>query len=350
MIQVLLVDDSEVTLMVLQNILEKEPDIEVIGIAKNGSDAITLAQRLAPDIITMDINMPGLDGFVATRRIMEASPVPIIIVSGIDNLDEIRASFRAVEAGALAVYRKPPGIGDPDFESAANEFVSAIRTFSEIKVVRRRGNHRLRHKPGTEDLGIPFQIRHDIRAVVIGASTGGPQVIQEILQSIPPGFSLPMVLVQHMSPGFVEGFGLWLTESTGYSVRVAKEGEAVQPGVLYLAPDGVHTGITSDLRIIFSKDGPEHNLRPSVSYLFRSAAKYLGPHTLGILLTGMGSDGAEELLQIRQSGGCTIIQDQDTSFIYGMPGVADSLHAGMFSLPPGEIAKFLQSVSGKGLL
>ncbi|NLW76678.1 MAG: chemotaxis-specific protein-glutamate methyltransferase CheB [Methanomicrobiales archaeon] len=349
MIRVLLVDDSEVTLMVLQSILEKEPDISVIGRAKNGREAIALASRWAPDIITMDINMPDLDGFVTTRKIMENTPTPIIIVSGIDNLEEIRASFRAVEAGALGVFRKPPGYDDPEFRSASLEFISAIRTFSEVKVIRRRssGNNGNHNEP--EKITVPFRISQDIRVVLIGASTGGPQAVQEILQNMKPDFSLPMVLVQHMSPGFIEGLSLWLKESTGFQTKIAEEGEIIIPGVLYIAPDGKHTGITSDLSIEFSNTEPEHNLRPSVSYLFRSAAKNLGSKSLGVLLTGMGSDGAEELLQIRQKGGCTIIQDRESSFVYGMPGAAEARHAGMFSLPPKQIAEFLHSISLRSL-
>ncbi len=347
MIRVLLVDDSEVTLMVLQSIFEREPDISVIGKAKNGKEAIILASRLAPDIITMDINMPDLDGFTTTRQIMERTPVPIIIVSGIDNLEEIQASFRAVEAGALAVFRKPPAFDDPEYEKAAAELVFAVRTFSEVKVIRRRTNYKGILKGESLQARIPFNIGQDVRIVVMGASTGGPQVVQEILQNIPRDFSLPLVLVQHMSPGFIEGLALWLTESTGFPVKIALEGAIAEPGTLYLAPDGKHTGITSDLRFSFSSAPPEHNLRPSVSYLFRTAANNLGSHVLGILLSGMGSDGAEELLQIKQKGGCTIIQDMESSFVYGMPGAAEMLNAGMFSLPPVEIARFLQAVSGR---
>jgi len=345
MIRVLLVDDSEVSLMVLERILEKEPDISIIGKAKNGHDAITLASRLAPDIITMDINMPGMDGFAATRQIMEQTPVPIIIVSGIDNIEEVRASFKAVEAGALAVFRKPPDIGDPDYENAVAELVFAIRAYAEVRVVRRRPNIPASRGIDSPVLSIPVQIMQDIRLVVIGASTGGPQVVQEILRNIEPSFPIPMILVQHMSPGFIDGFAIWLSDSTGFPVQMAQEGETVQPEILYIAPDGRHTGITSDLRIQFSYSPPEHNLRPSVSYLFRSAAMHLGSSVLGILLSGMGCDGAEELLLIKQKGGCTIIQDKDSSFVYGMPRAAGELNAGNFSLPPVEIARFLLSIS-----
>ena len=345
MIRVLLVDDSEVTLQVLQRIFEKEPDIMVIGRAKNGNEAINLTSRLTPDIITMDINMPGLDGFVTTRKIMENTPVPIIIVSGIDDLDEIRASFHAVEAGALAVYRKPPAIDDPAFEDAAAELILAIRTYSEVKVIKRRSRHLPPKIPSTEPVLPPEKISKDIRVIVLGASTGGPQVVQEILMNLPSDFSLPMVLVQHMSPGFIEGLGLWLFESTGFKTCIPSEGDHLMPGVLYIAPDGKHTGITEDLRIIFSNDNPEHNLRPSVSYLFRTAALNIGNRVAGVLLTGMGRDGADELLLIRQKGGLTIIQDRESSFVYGMPGAAESLSAAMYSLSPKIISSILTSLS-----
>ncbi|WP_373838311.1 chemotaxis protein CheB [Methanospirillum sp.] len=349
MIRVLLVDDSEVSLMILQNIFEKETDILVIGRARDGKEAINLAARFVPDIITMDINMPDIDGFATTRKIMESTPVPIIIVSGIDNLNEIRASFRAVEAGALAVFRKPPAFDDPEYDLAVSELVNAIRTFSEVKVIKRRKNNLIIQKPDTSDISVPIQVSKQIRVVVIGASTGGPQVIQEILNNIPRKLSMPLVLVQHMSPGFIEGMALWLSESTGFPVQVAKEGEVAKPGVLYLAQDGKHTGIMPDLHFFSSMSRPEHNLRPSISYLFRTAVKNLAPHILGILLSGMGKDGAEELLHIRQNGGYTIIQDRESSIVYGMPGAAEMLNAGQFSLPPSGIAAFLNQFSNGGL-
>ena len=345
MIQVLLVDDSEVSLMVLRNILESEQDISIIGVARDGAEAIRLASRLSPDIITMDINMPGLDGFSTTRHIMENTPVPIIIVSGIDNLEEIQASFRAVEAGALGVYRKPPAVTDTDFKRASKELISAIRTYSEVRVVKRRDSGRrgpIETSPPVPD----SKCFLTAKVVVMGASTGGPQAVQEILKNLPGDFALPIILVQHMSPGFIEGFASWLQDSTGIRARVAGNGELVQPGTLYLAPDGKHTGISKDLTIEFSVSDPEHNLRPSVSYLFRSAAKNCGNHAVGVLLSGMGTDGAKELLDIRKKGGCTIIQSQETAFVYGMPGVAASLQAEMYSLSPQEIAVFLSKASG----
>lgn len=345
MVQVLLVDDSEVSLMVLRNILESEQDISIIGVARDGGEAIRLASRLSPDIITMDINMPGLDGFSTTRHIMENTPVPIIIVSGIDNLEEIQASFRAVEAGALGVYRKPPAVTDPDYRRASQELINAIHTYSEVRVVKRRDGALRRPVEASPPVPDP-RCCQEAKVIVMGASTGGPQAVQEILKNLPRDFALPIILVQHMSPGFIEGYASWLSDSTGIRTCVAGNGEIVQPGILYLAPDGKHTGISKDLSIEFSSSEPEHNLRPSVSYLFRSAAKNCGNHTVGVLLSGMGTDGARELLDIRKKGGCTIIQNKETAFVYGMPGAAASLKADIYSLSPPEIAAFLGKASG----
>jgi two-component system, chemotaxis family, protein-glutamate methylesterase/glutaminase len=354
MIRVLLVDDSEVSLMMLHKILENEPGIEIIGHAHFGEEAISMVSDLKPDIISMDINMPGYDGFVTTRKIMESTPVPIILVSGIDNLEEIKASFKAIEAGALAVFRKPPSLKDPGYRASALEFVSAIRTYSEVKVIQRRNCKPEKKAISNKDTVNNFNkiITDDIiyacrkvSLVVIGASTGGPQVIQQILSGLSDTFSIPVIVVQHMSPGFIEGFSNWLMDTTGVKTQIPMDKDFIRPGVICIAPDRKHIGIRNDFKIELSDDPPEYNLKPSVSYLFRSASKNYGKNTLGILLTGMGSDGARELLLIKEKGGCTIIQNRESSFVYGMPGTAEKLNAGMFSLSPEEITRVLNGLS-----
>ncbi len=343
MIHVLVVDDSKVSRDLLSGILESEPDISVIGTASNGKEAVRLAKILSPDIITMDINMPGMDGFEAARQIMEESPVPIIIISGVDNLAEIAASFRVMEAGALAILPKPPHPTSQEFPAKSQEIINAIRTYVEIKVIRRARTQRQKHD--NPDLtivskGIPP------RLIAIGASTGGPPVIQTILRLLDPKFPLPMVLVQHMSPGFIHGFAEWLSESTGFRVRVPSDNEKLLPGVLYVAPDGLQTGVSSDLRILQTDGPPEHNLRPSVSYLFRSVAGNVGAAAVGVLLTGMGTDGSEELLVMRKKGSITLIQDRASSIVYGMPGEAMRIGAASLILSPEEIAQELRVLAG----
>ncbi|HWQ64920.1 MAG TPA: chemotaxis-specific protein-glutamate methyltransferase CheB [Methanospirillum sp.] len=343
MIHVLVVDDSKVSRDLLSGILESEPDISVIGTASDGNEAVRLANILSPDIITMDINMPGMDGFEAARRIMEESPIPIIIISGVDNLAEIAASFRVMEAGALAILPKPPHPTSPDFPVKSLEIINAIRTYVEIKVIKRVRTH----SPKNETLKhttIPKGVHP--RVIVIGASTGGPPVIQTILRILDPKFPLPLVLVQHMSPGFIMGFAEWLSESTGFNVKIPGLNEKLLPGVLYVAPDGVQTGVSGDLRIILSDAPSEHNLRPSVSYLFRSAAGNLGASAVGVLLTGMGTDGSQELLNMRKKGSITLIQDRASSIVYGMPGEAMRIGAASLILSPEDIAQQLQVLAG----
>jgi two-component system, chemotaxis family, protein-glutamate methylesterase/glutaminase len=335
MIQVLVVDDSRVSRDLLIGILESEPDISVIGTASDGYEAVRLANLLKPDIITMDINMPGIDGFEATRQIMENSPIPIIIISGVDNLTEVAASFRVLEAGALDVLKKPPGPGDPTFPSACREIISSIRTYVEVRVIR-RSKIRSPHRASTlEILSATGEVP---RLVVMGASTGGPPVIQTIIRELPPSFPLPLVLVQHMSPGFIRGYAEWLTGSTEFLVKIPDPYELLQPGILYIAPDGMQTGVSSEMRIILSPAPPEHSLRPSVSFLFRSVTANLGSSAIGVLLTGMGNDGASELLDMRMKGSVTIIQDRESSVVYGMPGEALRLGAASYILSPEEIA------------
>lgn len=333
MIQVLVVDDSTVSRDLLTKILESEPDISVIGTASNGTEAIRLAATLSPDIITMDINMPGIDGFEATRQIMENSPVPIIIISGVEDLAEVAASFRVMEAGALSILPKPPGPDSPSFPSACREIISSIRTYVEVRVIRRS---KIRHPKGPEPVFHPSE--RVLRLVVIGASTGGPPVIQSIIRKLPRSFPLPLILVQHMSPGFIEGFAEWLTESTGFPVKIPRSDELIRPGTLYIAPDGMQTGLSPDMHIMLSSAPSEHNLKPSVSFLFRSVAENFGSSAVGVLLTGMGNDGAAELLNMRMNGSVTIIQDKESSIVFGMPGEALRLGAASYTLNPGEIA------------
>lgn len=343
MIHVLVVDDSKVSRDLLSGILESEPDISVIGTASDGNEAVRLAKILSPDIITMDINMPGMDGFEAARCIMEESPVPIIIISGVDNLAEIAASFRVMEAGALAILPKPPHPTSPDFPVKSLEIINAIRTYVEIKVIKRIKTHSTKNEP-LKHTTIPKGIHPQV--IVIGASTGGPPVIQTILRMLDPMFPLPLVLVQHMSPGFIMGFAEWLSHSTGFDVKIPGLHEKLQPGVLYVAPDGVQTGVSSDLRIILADAPSEQNLRPSVSYLFRSAAGNLGASAVGVLLTGMGTDGSHELLNMRKKGSITLIQDRASSIVYGMPGEAMRIGAASLILSPEDIAQQLQVLAG----
>ena len=345
MIRVLIVEDSKVIQEFLVHILTSDPSIQVVGIAGNGEEALEAAKQKRPDVITMDIHMPKVDGFEATRAIMEDVPTPIVIVTGSLRAKELASSFRAVEAGALAVVLRPPGIGHPEHETAAGELIRTVRLMSEIRVVKRHPAVKRRVPPETAKMEVR-KTDVQIQAIAIGASTGGPPVLQQILSGLPHDLPVPVLMVQHIAAGFTKGFVEWLSDTTRFPVHIASHGEYPLPGHGYIAPDGFHLGIGNGPRIILSDHAPENGLRPSVAYLFHSVAQTLGPRAVGVLLTGMGRDGAVELKEMKDGGAVTIVQDKESSVVHGMPGEAVALNAHTYILPPDKIAVLLGTLAG----
>jgi two-component system chemotaxis response regulator CheB len=343
-IKVLVVEDSPVTRELLLHILNGDPQLKVIGIAANGEEAIALAQRQRPDIITMDVNLPKLNGLEATRIIMETAPTPIIIVSNCVPADEASEAVEALSAGALMALPKPAGLGHPDFEATSGELVRAIKLMSEIKVVRRLPKYRKRQAAPSQISSVPF-VQSEIRAVVIGASTGGPIALQTILTALPADFPAPILVVQHMAQGFIEGMAQWLDQACALTVKVASDRESIRPGYVYLAPDGAHLKVRKDGRVSLDGKSSKASHCPSVSYLFSSAAEVYGPAAVGVLLTGMGDDGATGLKALRDKGAVTIAQDEASSIVYGMPKEAMKLGAAQHVLSPEKVAAVLQELA-----
>jgi two-component system chemotaxis response regulator CheB len=347
-IKVLVVEDSPVVREFLVHILGSDPAILVIGTASNGEESLVAVKRQKPDVITMDIHMPKVDGFEATRRIMETHPTPIVIVSGSSSTQEVATTFRAMEAGALAVVPRPQGIGHPEYETTAQELVQTVKLMAEVKVVRRWP------RPAPKPTVLPavqVEVKRaaaEIQVVAVGASTGGPVALQTILSGLPKDFPVPVLIVQHMTPGFVRGFTEWLSQSCGFPVHVAAHGDPLLPGHAYVAPDAVQMGVGKEPRIVLSQEVSENGLRPSVSHLFRSVAAVFGRSAVGVLLTGMGRDGAEELKLMKDRGALTIAQDQESAVVHGMPGEAIKLDAATYVLPPERIAAALVSLVNKG--
>jgi two-component system, chemotaxis family, protein-glutamate methylesterase/glutaminase len=338
MIRVLIVEDSPVVRDFLRHILSTDPEIQVIGTAADGEAALDAVQHQKPDVITMDIHMPKMNGLEATRRIMETHPTPIVIVSSSVVADEVSTTFRAIEVGALAAVPRPHGLGHPEHEATAQELIQTVKLMSEVKVVRRWPRPRSGSQvPATQKPDMP-RASTTIQVVAIGASTGGPLALQTLLSRLPKDFPIPMLIVQHMAAGFVQGFAGWLTQSTGFPVHVAAADEFPLPGHAYVAPDGVHMRVGMGRRIMLSQDVPKNGLRPSVSCLFQSIAHAFGCYAAGVLLTGMGKDGAEELKLMRDKGAITMVQDKDSAVVYGMPGEALKLDAATYVLPPESIA------------
>lgn len=333
-IRVLVVEDSPVLRELLLHILNSDPQLQVIGIAVDGEEAVTAAQRLRPDVIVMDIHLPKLDGFAATRRIMESAPTRIVMATATADPKEVAASFRAIEAGALALLAKPSGPGQPDFVASALELVQTVKLMSEVQVVKRWQRRASVPPPAAA-------ARPTIKLVAIGASTGGPLALQALLAELAQPLPVPILIVQHISDGFVAGFVDWLASTTHYGVRVAVSGELPQPGLAYVAPSGHHMRLRVNGSIELS-DGPaEYGVCPSVAALFRSVTAVHGAACVGILLTGMGRDGALELKAMRAVGALTIAQDRESSVVFGMPGEAIRLEAACYALSPDKIAVML---------
>ncbi len=341
-ITVLVVDDSAMSRDLVTRVLTSDPGIEVIGCVRNGAEAVAALQERKPDVVTMDIHMPGMDGYEVTRQIMESQPLPIVIVSTSFDPADVATMFRALEAGAVAGVEKPPGPADPRFAEHARKLIDTVKAMSEVRVVRRWPRARMEAR-AAEPAPPPRAAGH-IRLVAIGASTGGPPVLQTVLSGLPKPCPVPVIIVQHISAGFVQGLADWLSAATGSPVHLARHGEIAQPGTAYLAPDGCQMSIGRDFRLA-CEDGPaEHGLRPSASFLFRSVAQRFGAHAAGLLLTGMGRDGADELKLMRDAGAVTFAQDKESSVVHGMPGEAIRLDAAMHVGSPERIAATLFAI------
>jgi two-component system chemotaxis response regulator CheB len=344
-VKVLIVDDSASKRLLLNHVLELDPRIKVVATVNDGQAAIDFlaAATARPDVVVMDIHMPKLDGFEATRRIMETRPLPIVICTATADPQELQVAFRAMEAGAVACVEKPVGYDHPQFEAVVQNLQQTVRLMAEVVVVRRWVRSRRAERA---PVGVPAQHSHGSpggrsgapRIVALGASTGGPPILQSILGALPRDFPAPILIVQHIARGFLPGMVEWLNQTTGMQVHIAVHGTLPAPGNVYIAPDDFHLGVGASGRLSLSHEPAEGGLRPSVSYLFRSIAESFGEGAVGVLLTGMGRDGAAELKLMRERGALTIAQDRESSVVHGMPGAAIELDAAMQVLPADRIA------------
>lgn len=349
MIRVLVAEDSIVQREVLVHLLEQAGGFKVVGTARDGEEAVAETARLKPDIILMDCFMPRLSGTEATKRIMEESPTPIVLVSATESVADVAFALNSMRAGALAALPKPSGTDDPADALRVRELVRTLRLMSEVRVIRRRPMRPAPAPPRPAPATAPGAPLRGMRIIAIAGSTGAPGVIADLLTGLAPLVTVPIVIVQHLAHGFADGFALWLAQRSGLRVKVADAGMSAEPGLALVAPDHAHMAIDPALRVRLSDEPAEEGFQPSANHLFRSVARSFGANAIGILLTGMGRDGAEGLLEMRKAGALTIAQDEESSVVFGMPGTAVRLGAALHVLPPAAMVRLVAANGTSGV-
>jgi two-component system, chemotaxis family, protein-glutamate methylesterase/glutaminase len=335
-LRVLVVDDSAVQRQLLARLLTQDDSIELAGSASNGAEAVRAVARLKPDVVTLDDRMPVMSGLDAARQIMRETPTPIVMISAATGDDARQLADTALAAGVLAVQGKRAlSSAEP---GAVQELVRLIKGMAEVRVVRRRREPVV--QADTPSAGSPPSARTAPEIVAIGASTGGPQALREILSQLPDSFGLPIVVVQHTTVGYSNTLVDWLTGATSLPVHVAADGQALDRGAVYVAPTGLHLVVLGRRLALLNTPAVSMHC-PSATMLFTSVAQTYGARGIGVLLTGMGDDGAAGLLEMRQAGALTIAQDEASSVVFGMPAEAIRTGAAHYVLPPRRIASLL---------
>ncbi len=320
--RVLLAEDSPTVRHHLARLINDTPGLKVVGEARDGREVVELAQSLRPDVISMDIRMPLMDGLEATRQIMAACPTPIVVVSGLLD-DDIDLSFRALQAGAVAVVEKPPARQSPNFSAQQRQLGHTLAAMANVRVIRR-----WERPPGQNSVVLPGGLPRPASTpeiLAIGASAGGPSALSTLLGGLPAGLPLPVVIVQHMPDEFISGLARWLTKVSPLAVDIAGQQRSLRPGVVYLAPGDAHVVVTRQGQTLVSKlvaEPGSYRYQPSVDVLFESVAACCGAAAVGVILTGMGDDGAAGLLTMRRAGARTFAQDKTSCTVFGMPAAA----------------------------
>ena len=336
MIRVLVADDSATLRSALSALLAEDPQISVVGEARDGVEAVSMARALRPDVITMDVNMPRLDGLGATAAIMAETPARVLVISSVSEHREQELSFKAMAAGALELIAKP---ASGDMRAWGRKLAESIRLMAEVPVVRR---HRFAARP------LPASLAHAGAVDVIGmvASTGGPPALAQVLGELPGDLCAPLLFAQHIAEGFTAGLVRWFSGCCKLKVRIAGTGDAPRPGTVYLPPDGCDLEIDEEGLLRAPRaPGPHY---PSGNRLLASLAHVHGARAAGFVLTGMGDDGAQGLLALRNAGGATFAQDESTSVVYGMPQAALACGAARSQLALEQVAPAILSLCRKG--
>ncbi len=327
-IKILVVDDSLLTQEILTVIFDSEEEIEVVGVANNGLEALELLETEKPDFITMDISMPEMDGMEAIEKIMASNPTPILVIS---DVTDSKVAFVALTHGALEVL--PKSWLQPE---KAGDLIEKIKLLSKVQVIRHIGT-----KPEREDDQKNDEAPISTYIISIASSTGGPKALAAILSNLPPFFPFPILVSQHIDAEFVESLVEFLNDASPLRILKGKDGEIPQAGKVYISPGNKHMTVNSLGIITLLEPDPGEIYHPSCNRLLSSTAEAFGDKNIGIILTGMGSDGAEGMQKIKEAGGRTIAQDKNSSVIFGMPNVAIEKKCIDHILPLNEISTFL---------
>ncbi|GAB4381526.1 MAG: chemotaxis response regulator protein-glutamate methylesterase [Elainellaceae cyanobacterium] len=357
-IPVLIVEDSPVALTILKRILAGSPEVEIVGVARDGVEALELIPQVNPKVICTDLYMPKMDGLKLTQQVMAKCPRPILVISSsVDQQEDAQNVFQLLQAGALDVFSKPRVDLLSDYEQIKRELISRIKILAGVSVFTQHASIYAKTSSSASRLGDRTAAASTLlpsnstlqstssfslpKAVAIGASTGGPQAFYTILKALPANFPAPIFCVQHISQGFLQGLVNWLALECSLRVVIAQAGDIPQPGTVYFSPDYCHLQLDAQGRIFLSNEAAVCGHRPSVTVLFQSIAAYYRRAATGILLTGMGRDGADGLMTIAQAGGTTIAQNEQTCVVFGMPKEAIALGAAQQILSIHDIAPML---------
>lgn len=334
MIRALVVDDSSFMRKSLKYILESDKSIQVAGLASDGEEAIRMVKQLHPDVVLLDVAMPVMDGLTALAHIIAERPTPVVVLSGIK---DARIAIKSLELGAVDFIKKPSGVISYDIETMSAEIIAKVKTAATVDVRKLRTSLPREAQPATSS-----EIAARKRMVVIGASTGGPMAVANILSAIPAGIQAAIMIVQHMGPEFIPSFAERLRWISPLEIAIAGEGDAIYPGRLLVAPGGCNATIVKNRKaskVRLNRTPSPHGELPSIDLAMESAARVFGADVLGVLLSGMGSDGAKGMKAIKEAGGDTIAEDEASCVVFGMPRAAIELGCVDEVLPLDRIAE-----------
>ncbi|WP_114953453.1 chemotaxis protein CheB [Sphingosinicella terrae] len=331
----MVVEDSAVVRTLLSHIIRSDPRLEMAAAVSSAEEAIAALPAVRPDVISMDIRLPGMDGLAATRQIMADCPTPIVVISASIDKSSMKTTMDALSAGALSVVEKPVGLGNEDYAAVSREICTQLAIMSQVAVVR----HRIRPRSADSAVSRP---RTEPKVLLCAASTGGPQALARLFGMLPADLGLPVLLVQHMGGTFMSGFAAWLQTVVPQRVVLAEAGQAPAAGTIHVAPGDRHLLLDRGGLIALSAAAPVGGQRPSANLLLQSAAETLGGGAAAIVLTGMGEDGAAGVRALLAAGGFAIAEHESSAIVNGMPAAA--VRAGALALPLDLIAPHVRRI------